>query len=244
MPVKRPPRSAHRGATAVGRGDQARPTDIAAPKRAYRSERRAAAVGQTRERIVAAARDLLVGGGDLPAFSLDGVARHAGVTRLTVYNQFVSKQGLLEAVFDDIAQRGGLFTELPVVFAEPDPHIALRRLVTVFCHFWAHHGLPLARVRAATQLDDEIAASLQQRTERRRLALRTLIQRLIPADASCFGDVVDVLFALTSFETYEALAVHGRSARATEELVAALVEQALAHLGARPEPKQPRTRRS
>jgi len=30
------------------------------------------------------------------------------VTRLTVYNQFGSRRGLLEAVFDNIARQGGL----------------------------------------------------------------------------------------------------------------------------------------
>src|SRR5713101_5406230 len=92
--------------------------------RPYRSPRRAAAA-ETRARILAAARTLLGGGKDLPPFSLDGVARQAGVTRLTVYNQFESKRGLLEAVFDDMAQRGGL-SELPAVFAEADANQALR----------------------------------------------------------------------------------------------------------------------
>ena len=79
--------------------------------RRYRSELRDAAVDVTRTRIMQASRRLLTGGKDLPAFSLDAVAREAGVTRLTVYNQFESKRGLLEAVFDDIAERGGLFDD-------------------------------------------------------------------------------------------------------------------------------------
>src|SRR5882757_5692163 len=98
--------------------------------RPYRSSLRAAIADETRTRIVAAARTLLGGGKDLPAFSLDGVARQAGVTRLTVYNQFQSKRGLLEAVFDDLARRGGL-SELPQVFAEADADAAIRRFVTV-----------------------------------------------------------------------------------------------------------------
>src|SRR5882757_1842338 len=99
--------------------------------RPYRSSLRAAIADETRTRIVAAARTLLGGGKDLPAFSVDGVARQAGVTRLTVYNQFESKRGLLEAVFDDMARQGGL-SELATVFAQADANLALRQFVSVF----------------------------------------------------------------------------------------------------------------
>src|SRR5258706_14136257 len=104
--------------------------------RPYRSPVRDAAADETRARIIAAARTLLGGGKDLPAFSLDGVARQAGVTRLTVYNQFESKRGLLEAVFDDMAQRGGLF-ELQAGFAERDGGQAFNRVGLVFFHLLA-----------------------------------------------------------------------------------------------------------
>src|ERR1700734_3413617 len=108
-------------------------------RKPYRSEVREAAADQTRARILDAARTLLTGGKDLPAFSLDAVAREAGVTRLTIYNRFESKRGLLEAVFDDAARQGGLL-ELPSVFAEPDLTKALLSLVSVFCQFWASQG--------------------------------------------------------------------------------------------------------
>ena len=83
-------------------------------RRPYRSDVRAAAADETRARIVAASHRLLSGGRDRPAFSIDAVAREAGVTRLTVYNQFESRRGLLEAVFYDMAMQGGLF-EFPYV---------------------------------------------------------------------------------------------------------------------------------
>src|ERR1700704_778911 len=101
-------------------------------RKPYRSEMREAASDETRARIVAAARTLLAGGKDVPAFSVDAVAREAGVTRLTVYNKFESRRGLLEAVFDDVARTGGLF-ELRSVMAEPDTAKALRHFVSVFC---------------------------------------------------------------------------------------------------------------
>lgn len=196
--------------------------------RPYRSSVRAAAADETRARIVAAARALLIGGEDLPAFSIDGVARQAGVTRLTVYNRFESKRGLLEAVFDDTAERGGL-SEVAAVFAEADVAVALRRFVSVFCRFWDAHGALVPKFRAVVQLDDEVAVALEERSERRRHALTQLIGRLrFAKSGKADADLVDVLFALTSFETYQALSVRNRNPKAVEALVQGMVEDAIA----------------
>ena len=193
-------------------------------RKAYRSELRDAAADVTRKRIMRASRRLLTGGKDLPAFSLDAVAREAGVTRLTVYNQFESKRGLVEAVFDDIAERGGLF-ELRSVLAEAHAMASLRRVVAVFCRFWASHDRVLAKLAGMTKLDRDIAASLKQRTERRRGVLTVLVKRLARGRAP--DDLVDVLFTLTSFETFEALSVRQRSAAAVEALIWQLVEDSV-----------------
>jgi AcrR family transcriptional regulator len=192
--------------------------------RPYRSPQRAAAADETRARLVAAACTLLSGGKDSPAFSLDGVAREAGVTRLTVYNQFQSKRGLLEAVFDDLARQGGL-SELPQVFAEADPDKAIRRFVTVFCRFWTAHAAILPKFGAVTKLDDEVAASLHARSERRRHALTVLVGRLVADDGGKNVDLVDLLFGITSFDMFAALSERNRGPAAVEALVQDLVEQ-------------------
>src|ERR1700676_1437147 len=64
--------------------------------REYRLGRRQAEVDRTRSRILAAARFLVSELG--PESSLGKVAARAGVSRITVYNQFGSKAGLLEAL--------------------------------------------------------------------------------------------------------------------------------------------------
>src|SRR3981189_3373559 len=76
--------------------------------RPYRSPRRAAAATKTRARLLAAAAAILGAPAGIGGFSLEEVARKAGVTRLTVYNRFGSRRALLEAVFDERAARGGL----------------------------------------------------------------------------------------------------------------------------------------
>lgn len=195
-------------------------------KRAYRSVRRAEATDETRARILAAARRLLRGGGRLPAFSLEAVAKQAGVTRLTVYNQFESKLGLLEAVFDDMARESRLMQDMPSVFALPDPQAALRRFVSIMCRFWDYHRRALPRFDALTRLDEEVAASLKARKERRRLVLATLVQRL--GSVRDAVELVDLLYALTGFEMFDALSVHGRDAVVVEELMQATVAATVA----------------
>lgn len=64
--------------------------------RQYSGARRRAQAEQTRSRILAAAREVVAELG--PESSLSEVAERAGVSRITIYNQFVSKAGLLEAL--------------------------------------------------------------------------------------------------------------------------------------------------
>ena len=70
--------------------------------RPYRLGRREAAVADTRERILAAARDVL-GENGFAGFTIDAVADRAGVARMTVYYQFDSKGALLDALLDALA---------------------------------------------------------------------------------------------------------------------------------------------
>src|SRR5256714_15100932 len=76
--------------------------------RPYVSSVRTAAAAAKRDRVIEAAARSLREDASIARFSLDTVAKAAGVTRLTVYNQFGSRRGLLEAVFGDIAPRGGV----------------------------------------------------------------------------------------------------------------------------------------
>src|SRR3979411_870604 len=97
---------------------------VSVSPRPYQLGQREAASGQTRARLLDAARRLLGQEGGSGSFSIDAVAREADVARMTVYHQFTSKLGLLEALFDDLAHRGGL-ERMPAVFTRADPVAAL-----------------------------------------------------------------------------------------------------------------------
>src|SRR5947209_20047975 len=132
--------------------------------RRYNSPARDAATAQTRERIVAAAGKILGTAEGIPDFSLEAVAKAAGVTRLTVYNQFGSRRAVLEAVFDEVALRGGLM-RLVDVMAFPDPHSALRQAIAIFCDFWSFDPGALGLLHAAGSSNQEFAASVTERNE-------------------------------------------------------------------------------
>jgi AcrR family transcriptional regulator len=181
------------------------------PKRHYVSSIRAAAAAQKRDRVIEAATRLFREN-SIAAFSLDAVANAAGVTRLTVYNQFGSRRGLLEAVFDEIARQGGL-SRIEEAMAMPDPGMALDRLVEIFCHFWSWDSA-IGRLQQEMSVDPELARALTERNERRRKALEFLVARAGPkASSRARQDAVDMIFALTSYPMFAML----RSNRTTDE---------------------------
>jgi AcrR family transcriptional regulator len=172
------------------------------PKRHYVSSVRAAAAAEKRDRVIQAATRLLRENTNIAAFSLDAVAKAAGVTRLTVYNQFGSRRGLLEAVFDVIARQGGL-TRIEEAMAMPDPRMGLDRLVEIFCHFW-NRDSAIGRLQEAMSADPELARALIERNERRRKTLEVLVARIDRRKASSPArrDAVDLIFALTSYAMF------------------------------------------
>jgi AcrR family transcriptional regulator len=200
-------------------------------RKPYASALRDAAASEKRARVVVAATQSLREGGVLASFSLDSVAKAAGVTRQTVYNQFGSRRGLLEAIFDDIATRGRL-TTIPQSLALLGPLDGLDMLIERFCEFWSSDEA-IARLHDAMATDAEFAIALTQRHERRRKLLKALVRRLAPADASARQrrDAVDLLYAMTSFAMFRIL-VSDRSVAAVAELIKASCRAALAAVGA------------
>src|SRR6266568_3486936 len=168
-------------------------------KRNYVSSVRASAAAETHERIIAAGAKLLRKDASIANFSLDVVAKAAGVTRLTVYNQFGSRRGLLEAVFDDIAHEGGLHG-IADAMTMADPRKALDRFVEIFCAFW-NRDPAVGRLHDAMATDPEFAQALIGRNERRRKTVNVLIGRIAGKTAlpRARRDAVDLIFALTSF---------------------------------------------
>lgn len=210
--------------------------------RPYRLGRREAAVADTRERILAAAREVL-GENGFAGFTIDAVADRAGVARMTVYYQFDSKGALLDALLDALAA-GSLVDRLHAAVGPADPldpvHLidpidALDEFIAAFVGFWASDRVVIRRLRGLAGLDPEVEAAVSARDAKRRAGLRVLVIRLIethgqPVDAS-IDDVTDLLHTLTSFETFDVMAARSR---APEDVASLLIRVAHAALGADP----------
>jgi AcrR family transcriptional regulator len=198
--------------------------------RPYRLGQRQAATDQTRARILGAARDLLMAPEGVSAFSIDAVARQADVARMTVYYQFGSRAGLLEALFDDLAARGGM-ERMPEAFQQADPLDALDTYIAAFCRFWASGRLVLRRLRGLAALDAELEGALRARNEWRRTGLTVIAGRIAQAQGQPApdenDDVVTVLHMLTSFESVDALAGDSRGPEDVAPLIQRLARAAL-----------------
>jgi AcrR family transcriptional regulator len=205
--------------------------------RPYKLGQRQAATDQTRRRIISAARDTLASDESGPGgFTVDAVARRAGVARMTVYYQFESKRGLLEALFDDLANHG-LMPHLAPIFKETSPTRALEGLIHAFAEFWNSDRIVLRRARALAALDPDVAESVRGRDELRRQHLRRILDRMPEQKRS--ANAVDVLHMLTSFETFDALLTRDRSVEEVTKIIRGL---AAAALKAPSTPRVPRAR--
>ena len=175
--------------------------------RPYRLGRRQVISDQTRTRIVAAARAILIDPNmTYNGFSIDAVALEADVARMTVYHQFGSKLGLLEGLCDALSIEGGM-EDLAAAFRSHQLDEALEAFITTFGRFWGTDRLIIRRLNAFAVFDPDFGEVMHARNERRRHGLRVLLERHLasmpPADREA---KVEVLFAITSFDTFDTLA--------------------------------------
>jgi len=208
--------------------------------RPYRLGKRREAMDLKRLQMLQAARQLLLERG-FPRFTMEAVARQAGVTRQTVHNQFGSRTALLEALCDFAALDGGL-DRLPEAFGQADALQALEKYVELFVAFWASDEGLTRRLHGLAALDPEFAAVIDARQERRRRGLQVLVSRLEEQDlleGVTVEGVVDTLFMLTSFESFAAMARAGRHPEAIARILNHLARAALGTGSGGPRDDQP-----
>ncbi|MHB8487975.1 MAG: TetR/AcrR family transcriptional regulator [Candidatus Dormibacteria bacterium] len=171
--------------------------------RPYELKQRRAGMDATRTRIISAARKVLVSG---DAFSFEAVAREAGVARITIYDRFGGRGALIGAIFDDLAESGGLH-RLPGAFEEADPVAAIERFVAIFCGFYSVHRLLLRRLHAMAVLGRS-ALGGGERDARRLQGLNVLLGRAAVAGhpGADSADVVHAVHILTGFAFVDAFA--------------------------------------
>jgi AcrR family transcriptional regulator len=195
-------------------------------------ERRRESTDENRHRILNAARELLASKPGDVRFSLEEVARRAGVARMTVYYQFGSLVGLLRGLCDSLAMAGGM-SHLANAFRLSDPREAIDEFIAVFMGFWESDRAVIRGLGALAVLNPEFAQVLEERYEWRRQGVRLLLERLAKQTsrpgASEMEDASDLLYMLTSFATYDALAGPNRTLEQVTALVQRLAYRGLPH---------------
>ena len=174
--------------------------------RQYRLGRRQSEVEQTRSRILAAARSLVSELG--PDSSVGKVAKRAGVSRITIYNQFGSKAALLEALS---AEAGPPPAGAGPEEATGDPAADLRFRIEQACAAWAADPR-LHRQLAGRSLGAPGAAGLvtHERSDHdHALAVRLAAHDRLRPGCS-IKEAEDVIGALTSFPVFDRLHKEGR----------------------------------
>lgn len=167
----------------------------------------------TRQRILLAARDLLVARG-VRRVSMDDVAGAAGVTRVTIYRYFGDRKSLVRAAFLHLAE--SLETLVAELGDEPRPDLDafLSRIGELMT------ALPAGLQPATAELQRNYPEVYAEVRDRERQAIAALFDRLY-SSAEAQGrirpgltrSVVEILFweVVTGFLDYPALQDQGLS---------------------------------
>jgi len=196
-------------------------------------DKRGVSSAATRRRILEAARRSLAVGRN-PDLGLNAIARAAGVSRVTIYKQFGSRSGLLEALYDHLAVRGNVRRGKDALL-EQEPDAALTGFIRALVGFWSSETAAIRRLHALAALDIGIAKGVAARENRRRRVAAQIVRRwtrTMKRRRHPWTDrfLADTLCVLVSFETYDALA---RAGHGDEDIIVVMARLAGAVLGAR-----------
>jgi AcrR family transcriptional regulator len=175
-------------------------------------------VRATRTRILEAAGRLAHERGP-GGFSMDLLAKEAGVARATVYEHFRSKRAVLDALAASAAQSVALEAANG---ADIDPLRALRDTLSEVCRHWADNERTMREFRTLAAMTGAEANG----DAIDRASLRKLVDAL-SAGGHLRGhwstdDATDALGVLTSYDTFDRLRAGSRSPEQVESLLARL----------------------
>lgn len=195
--------------------------------RPYRLGKRLVGVQATRRRILDATRQLLEQGG-VDTANIQQIAKLAGVTRPTVYQQFGSRQELLLQVMNEGLDSADV-RHVRKALQHPDAGKAVRGMIRKSCQFW-ESGHPLFhRVKGLALIDDAASAVDAEKEAVRRGHIENLTGRLANQGLLKKGvtrrHADDVLYLLTSFEVFDQLRSRGYSADKIGSRLVQMAEQ-------------------
>jgi len=120
---------------------------------------------------------------------------------------------------------------MPEVMQQPNPEITLSTFVEVFTDFWTKDRMLIRRIHGIAAIDPEFGEVVAARNKRRQTAAFRIVDRLNRRGGS-FSEAdqaqqAATLYALTSFEFFDALAESIGSTTAAASLVSGLVKKSI-----------------
>lgn len=202
---------------------------MSATARSYRAQRRPSRSEQTRDRIMAAVRDLLAEG-TFHESTVDEVADRAGIARATLYQHFRSRVDLVDAICDTFAVNPAL-VELREVVGLEDAEAALAGTIAQAMGFWSSEDAVLRQLYGVAAIDPAAQDLVDRQRDDRRGEMERLARNLRAAGRLRKGigerRALSLLMVLTSYESYCELRLAGVSER---ELVKTLQDSGRALL--------------
>jgi AcrR family transcriptional regulator len=176
--------------------------------RKYRLGKREVEIQATRDAILSAARDLFQEFG-YHRTSIEDVARRADVSPATIYYQFGTKPGLLDAVLASLFDPPEIHDRMSDGAELVDPYGVVATAVHGACRVWMNDPDLFRALLGLGDVDPSLRSVIDQREESRRRALDAVARRLSGQGALAIGyderRAADVLSMLTSFASFDHL---------------------------------------
>jgi AcrR family transcriptional regulator len=182
-----------------------------ATARAYRAQQRTSRSAQTRDRIMAAVRELLAEG-LFHETAVEQVAERAGVSRATLYQHFRSRLDLIDAICETF-DANPVLQRLRQTVVHPDPDAALGETIALSIAFWSFEDPVLAPLYGVEAIDPAahdlvVRQRADRRSELQRLAHHLHLKKRLRNGVS-ERRALDLLLVFTSYETFRELRFSG-----------------------------------
>jgi AcrR family transcriptional regulator len=185
------------------------------PKRQYNSTRRQAQAQETRQQVIAAARQLFVEYGYGGA-TIDAIAQEAGVAPETIFATFGSKRAILAEVINTAVSGDQSVPVLAqpgpqAVMQQTEPEHILQLFATDISSRLERVAPVFAVMRAAAQTEPDIAELLKNQLEIRLRNISTVADHLAAQQALRedlnVKQATDIIWTMTSPEVFSLLTV-------------------------------------
>lgn len=176
-------------------------------QRKYHSPTREQQAGQTRERILDAARRMILNKGFADA-TIDAIAREAGVAAPTVYAVFGSKRGILQGLMERAAFRSGYVDLVREAMQSDDPATRLRYAAKIARRIYDSLRGEAEVLRGATAVAPDFVREKERlRYERQAGLIKLLVEKAALRPELNAAAARDILWTLTSYDVHRRLVV-------------------------------------